>query len=94
MAPAPKQAGARNSGGYRSRREKNEENKRRQRLKELEETLTGLEQEISQLQDSLSDPAVMGDYVKMQQVCVDLEERKAQYSRTEDEWLQLAETLG
>lgn len=94
MAPAPKQAGAKNSGGYRSRREKNEENKRRQRLKELEETLTGLEQEISQLQDSLSDPAVMGDYVKMQQVCVDLEERKAQYSRTEDEWLQLAETLG
>ncbi len=64
--------------GYRSREQRSLEAKRRAEQKRIEQEMDALQAEQNTLQDSLSDPAVSGDYGKMQQVCMRLEEIRQQ----------------
>ncbi|WP_295093432.1 ATP-binding cassette domain-containing protein, partial [Ruminococcus sp.] len=64
--------------GYRSREQRSLEAKRRAEQKRIEQEMDALQAEQNTLQDSLSNPAVSGDYGKMQQVCMRLEEIRQQ----------------
>ncbi|MBR5722459.1 MAG: ABC-F family ATP-binding cassette domain-containing protein [Oscillospiraceae bacterium] len=64
--------------GYRSKEQRSQEAKRRAEQKRIEQEMDALQAEQNTLQDSLSDPAVSGDYGKMQQVCMRLEEIRQQ----------------
>ena len=64
--------------GYRSKEQRSLEAKRRAEQKRIEQEMDALQAEQNTLQDSLSDPAVSGDYGKMQQVCMRLEEIRQQ----------------
>lgn len=64
--------------GYRSKEQRSLEAKRRAEQKRIEQEMDALQTEQNTLQDSLSDPAVSGDYEKMQQVCMRLEEIRQQ----------------
>ncbi|MBP0966737.1 MAG: ABC-F family ATP-binding cassette domain-containing protein [Oscillospiraceae bacterium] len=64
--------------GYRSKEQRSLEAKRRAEQKRIEQEMDALQAEQNMLQDSLSDPAVSGDYGKMQQVCMRLEEIRQQ----------------
>lgn len=77
--------------GYRTKQQKSADAKRKLRIKELEALIAEYEEEIGKLEASLSEPEVMSDYVKMNEVCQTLEERKAMRSDFEEEWLELIE---
>ena len=64
--------------GYRSMEQRSLEAKRRAEQKRIEQEMDSLQAEQNTLQESLSDPAVAGDYGKMQQVCMRLEEIRQQ----------------
>ena len=64
--------------GYRSKEQRSLEAKRRAEQKRIEQEMDALQTEQNTLQESLSDPAVAGDYEKMQQVCMRLEEIRQQ----------------
>ena len=64
--------------GYRSKEQRSLEAKRRAEQKRIEQEMETLQNEQNTLQESLSDPAVAGDYEKMQQVCMRLEEIRQQ----------------
>ena len=59
---------------YRSKEQRSLEAKRRAEQKRIEQEIDALQAEQNTLQESLSDPAVAGDYEKMHAVCARLEE--------------------
>ncbi len=77
--------------GYRTKQQKSADAKRKLRMKELETLIAGCDEEITSMENSLSDPDVMADYVKMNEVCSRIEEKKSERSELEDEWFLLVE---
>ncbi len=55
----------RRAESYRSRRDRAEEAKKKERIKQTEERISALEEEESQINASLADPAVLADYKKV-----------------------------
>ena len=75
--------------GYRSKEQRSLEAKRRAEQKRIEQEMDDLQAEQNTLQESLSDPAVAGDYEKMQQVCLRLEEIRQQLDDLLEELIML-----
>ena len=63
------------SGGYRTRQQKNEEVKRRQRLKDLETRIAEKESQIQQLEQEITLPEIYENYILMGEKCKELEEK-------------------
>ncbi len=61
---------------YRSKEERAADAKKRTRIKKIEEDISSLEQEESDINDSLSDPAVTGNFALLTEKCSRLEEIK------------------
>jgi len=90
-APQPEKEKKQNSSGYRTKEDRAREAKARARLRELEQQIESLEDEIAAIEAELASPnAFAGDYQKMQEACITLEERKKELSDRMDEWEQLA----
>ena len=53
----------------------------------LEKELTALEEEIRQLNESLSDPSVMSDYKKIIEVTEQIETKEKSYNEKMEKWL-------
>ena len=53
----------------------------------LERELTALEDEIRQLNESLSDPSVMSDYKKIIEVTDQIEKKEKSYNEKMEKWL-------
>ena len=53
----------------------------------LERELTALEEEIRQLNESLSDPSVMSDYKKIIEVTEQIEKKEKSYNEKMEKWL-------
>ncbi len=82
---------AANSGGYRTRQQKNEQIKRRQLLKETEARIAGLEEQIRQLEEEIALPQVYENYLLMGEKCKELDEAKQSLSLVMEEWVSLSE---
>lgn len=78
-------------GSYRSREQKNLENQRKQRGRELEALITAIEEEIRTLESEISSEEVFSDYQLMSEKCAELEQKKEALAVYSDEWLELAE---
>lgn len=72
---------------YRSRQQKNEEIKKRQRLKELEDQIAALEEQIDGLQAEIQTPEVCEDYVLLNEKCALLESTKDLLTKVMEEWV-------
>lgn len=79
---------------YRSKEQRAADAKKRNRVKELETEIARLEDEMSVIQQELTDPDVCADYQLMQEKCAALEDLKRLCSEYEEEWLALSEELG
>ncbi|WP_312641757.1 ABC-F family ATP-binding cassette domain-containing protein [Hydrogenoanaerobacterium sp.] len=79
------------AGGYRSREQKNLENQRRQRARELEVLIGEAEEYIKVLEQEISTEEVFSDYQLMTEKCSELELKKEQLAELSDEWLELIE---
>lgn len=76
------------SGGYRSRKERAEEEKQKQLVKKLEAEISALESEEAEINEKLSDPEISADYVRVNELLQKLESIKTQtellYKRYEE----------
>ncbi len=79
---------------YRSKEQRAADAKKRNRIKELENEIARLEDEMSVIQQELADPDICADYQLMQEKCSALEDMKKLCSDCEDEWVMLSEELG
>ncbi|MDU4698271.1 MULTISPECIES: ABC-F family ATP-binding cassette domain-containing protein [Paenibacillus] len=70
---------------------KREERNRQRRLEQLEELISGLEDEIAQLEAELTLPEVYQDYTAVQERQDGIDRRKEQLSTAYEEWESLAE---
>lgn len=80
-------------GNYRSKQQRSEEAKMRQRVKELERLIESSEQEIAALEQEMTLPEVYQDYQLMNEKCAALEQKKQFHSDCLEEWAELAECL-
>ena len=80
-------------GNYRSKQQRSEEAKMRQRVKELERFIESSEQEIAALEQEMTLPEVYQDYQTMNEKCAALEEKKQLHAQCLEEWAELAECL-
>lgn len=76
------------SGGYRSRKERAEEEKQKQLVKKLEAEISALEGEEAEINEKLFDPEISADYVRVNELLQKLERIKTQtellYKRYEE----------
>lgn len=91
---AKQAAEEKNVKAYRSKEQRAADAKKRNRVKELENEIARLEDEMSIIQQELADPEVCTDYQLMQEKCEALEDMKRLCSEYEEEWLALSEELG
>lgn len=91
---AKQAAEEKNVKAYRSKEQRAADAKKRNRIKELENEITRLEDEMSVIQQELTDPEVCADYQLMQEKCGSLEDMKRLCSEYEEEWLTISEELG
>lgn len=86
-APMPEN-NAKNNDSFRSKKERADEAKKRQRMREIEKEITLLEDKQQVLSDTLSLPEVTGDYQRLQKTCEEIEQIKnridALYEEYED----------
>lgn len=91
---AKQAAEEKNVKAYRSKEQRAADAKKRNRVKELENEIARLEDEMSVIQQELADPEVCTDYQLMQEKCAALEDMKRLCSEYEEEWLTISEELG
>ena len=53
--------------------------------------MTQLEREVWQLEQQIADPATAADYLLLQDLCAQAEEKRDALSKAEDRWLELSE---
>jgi ATP-binding cassette subfamily F protein 3 len=68
---------------------KREERSRQRRIEQLEAQIMAIEERIAELEHSLTDPAVAGDYVKLQEYTEKLEQTRGELQPLYDEWEKL-----
>ena len=90
---APRPAPAESSAGeyHRSKKQRAEAVRRKNRLIEIEQAISDCEYEIEQLQASLAEPEISSDYQKVSEVCAQLEQKRGQLNAFVEEWAELAE---
>lgn len=76
---------------YRSREQRNADVQRKKRMKELEDNMEALQEEISFCEEKLTEPEVIANYQEMNRLCLKIEEMKNQIAEDTDEWLMLSE---
>ncbi len=74
---------------YRTKQDRAEDAKRKQRAKELEAMIEALEAEITDLEAKTCDPEFAKDYQQLNDACNELEAKKVLVSQLSDEWLEL-----
>ncbi|MGI5894916.1 MAG: ABC-F family ATP-binding cassette domain-containing protein [Candidatus Merdivicinus sp.] len=93
--PPPKEEKTLSESGivyYRSKQQKAEDAKRRNRIRELEKQIEEMEAEIAGIEADLQNPdAFAGDYQQMQDACNRLESRKNDLNAAMDEWMELSD---
>ncbi len=86
-----KQVPPKHEGYYKSREQKSAQAKRKARVRELEVLIAACEKEVAEMELALTSEEVYSDYKQTQEICAQLEERRAGLSDYMDEWAELAE---
>ncbi len=86
-----KQVPPKHDGYYKSREQKSAQAKRKARVRELEVLIAACEKEVAEMELALTSEEVYSDYKQTQEICAQLEERRAGLSDYMDEWAELAE---
>ncbi|MCH5159642.1 MAG: ABC-F family ATP-binding cassette domain-containing protein [Clostridiales bacterium] len=81
---------AKNGGTYRNAKQRAEETNRARRVKELESTISRLEEEVERLNAQMATPEVAADYSKLSQVMERLSAVNSELERALSEWEKLA----
>lgn len=76
---------------HRSKQQRSEDAKRKRRVRELEESIAAMEEQITVLEAEIADPATGADFQLLQEKCLQLEQVKNQLSECMDQWLELSE---
>lgn len=90
---AKKEAEEKGAKAFRSKEQRAQDAKRRQRIKELETEIERLEAEMNVLQTEMASSEVCTDYQLMHDKCAEFERLKQLSSDYSDEWLMLSEEL-
>lgn len=80
-----------NQSFYRSKQQRSEDAKRRNRINILEKQIGQTEEEIAQLEQEIASPELAADYAALHEKCARLEELKLINEEYSDEWLELQE---
>ena len=62
---------------------------KKQDIKELEEHIGDLETQIKDLEAAICDPETAADYIKMNELCQTLEQRKEELNECMDKWVEM-----
>lgn len=76
-----------NSGYYRSKAQRAEEQKKKNKIKELEKNMAELEAREKEIIESMSQPEAVSDYVKLTELSNELQEIKNKMDVYMEEWL-------
>lgn len=76
---------------YRSKQQKSEDAKRRNRIKALENEITEADVRLTEIEKEMADPIICADYEKMSALCTEIETLKNQQNQWMDEWAELTE---
>jgi ATP-binding cassette subfamily F protein 3 len=74
------------AASYRSRKERAEEARKKERIKAIEADISACEQQEEQLNAQLSDPNIAADYIKVQDILQKLEQLRAKQTALYDEY--------
>lgn len=80
------------AGQYRSKRQRADDAARRNRIRDLENEIEQLEEQIKKTELVISDPECAGNYEKMSENCIILETLRTQLDEKVNEWAELSET--
>ena len=90
-APPPPKRSEKGESYYRSKQQRSEEAKRRRRLTELEALSETLDEKVAELEAAIADPENAADFVKLQELCEELEATRLAHDEALEEWLLLSE---
>ena len=76
---------------YRSKQQKSEDAKRRNRLKAVEQEISDCDVRLAEIEQEMADPETCADYEKMSALCAEMEELKNRQNDLMDEWAELSE---
>ncbi len=76
---------------YRSKQQKSEDAKRRNRIKSIENEISEIDERLSEIEDDMKKPEICSDYEKMASLCNEIEELKNKQNLLMDEWAELTE---
>ena len=74
---------------YRTKQQRAEDAKRKQRIKDIEQRILCLEEECEEINNKMIIPEIAADYKEMNHLCEELEEKKAEINLLLDEWGEL-----
>lgn len=86
-----KEEGKSKDSFYKSKAQRSEEAKIRNRIKQLEREMAECEQTVKQLEEDISNPQNASDYGLLNELCSNLDEKKLYYDELMMEWLELTE---
>lgn len=77
--------------GYRSKQERAEQTKLKNRIKSLETSLAEIDEQIASLEIEIASPEAASDYERLNALCHELEEKKSAHEEMFFEWAELSE---
>ncbi len=86
----PKEQPKSSGSSYRNSKQRAEQTNRARRVKELEQTITSLEETVARLNEQLVDPQIVADYSRLSQTMSRLDAANAQLEQALAEWEKLA----
>jgi len=90
---APVRKGEQPSSYHRSKQERAEQVKRKQRFTKLETLIEETEEKIALLNEQIADPETGRDYEKLTALCAELEQEKDRHEKILAEWTELSEFI-
>lgn len=76
---------------YRSKQQKSEDAKRRNRIKAVENEIAECDERLAEIEAEMAKPETCADYEKMSALCSEIEEVKTHQNALMDEWVELTE---
>lgn len=76
---------------YRSKQQKSEDAKRRNRLKAVEQEIAECDIRLGKIEKDMANPEICADFEKMAVLCAEMEEIKDRQNSLMDEWAELSE---
>ena len=86
-----KEPSQKESSFLRGKEQRRAEAKRRQEYAEAEKLVAQLEAEVWRLEQEIASPEAAADYLLLQDLCAQVEEKREALSQAEDRWLELSE---